>query len=440
MPDISLDNENRSSVMYTRNLFFSGAAIATFAGVALGGCSKAQPAASAAPTPEVAVATVHRTSVPVTNELPGRTSPFLVAQVRARVDGILLKREFREGADVKAGQRLYQIDPAPYRAALDSAVGTLQKSEANLAAQNALEARYKQLVAGNAVSKQDYDNAVSTQGQAAADVVFGKAAVQTAKINLGYTDVVAPITGRVGLSAVTAGAYVQASAATLMTTIQQIDPIYVDLNQSSVQGLQLRRDIASGKVKVNGPNHAKVTVFLEDGTQYPLEGSLQFTDITVDPNTGSVTVRAIIPNPRFVLLPGMFVRARVDEGVNDNALLVPQTGVTHDAQGQATALVVGPDNKVVRRTIQATRTFGSNWVVEGGLNEGDKVIVSGVQKIQPGTLVSAVETPVAPTAPNATSPAAAALPQPSSPATPQAQSAGSSVAVAQAAAPAAPAR
>jgi membrane fusion protein (multidrug efflux system) len=359
--------------------------------VVLGGCVDAKQAPQAPQPPEVSVATVRKASVPVVTELPGRTSAYLVAQVRARVDGIVLKREFKEGADVKFGQRLYQIDPAPFRAALDSAIGTLQKSQANLAAQSAQEERFKELVGNNAVSKQDYDNAVSTKGQAAADVVFGKAAVQTAKINLGYTDVVSPITGRVGLSAVTEGAFVQASAATLMTTVQQIDPIYVDLNQSSVQGLQMRSDIASGKVKVNGPDQAKVTVFLEDGTQYPIAGTLQFTDITVDPNTGSVTVRALIPNPRNVLLPGMFVRARVDEGVDDNALLVPQTGVTHNQQGQATALVVGTDNKVLLRTIQATRTFGANWVVDGGLKEGEKVVVSGLQRVQPGALVRAVD-------------------------------------------------
>jgi membrane fusion protein (multidrug efflux system) len=394
----------------------------------LGGCARAKDAPAPPPPPEVSVVTVRKASVPVLTELPGRTAAYLVAQVRARVDGIVLKREFKEGADVKGGQRLYQIDPAPFRAALDSALGTLQKSQANLAAQNALEERFKQLVAGNAVSKQDYDNAVSTKGQAAADVVFGKAAVQTAKINLGYTDVAAPITGRVGLSMVTEGAFVQASAATLMTTIQQIDPIYVDLNQSSVQGLQLRRDIASGKVKVNGPNQAKVTVFLEDGTQYPVAGTLQFTDITVDQNTGSVTVRAIIPNPNNVLLPGMFVRARVDEGVDDNALLVPQTGVTHNPQGQATALVVGPDNKVALRTIQATRTFGANWVVDGGLNEGEKVIVSGIQKVQPGALVRVVEAPAAPQ--NAAAPTQPASPQPAASAQ-QAQSADSGASAAQ---------
>jgi membrane fusion protein (multidrug efflux system) len=210
--------------------------------------------------------------------------------------------------------------------------------------------------------------------------------------------VISPITGRVGISQVTEGAYVQAGQATLMTTIQQIDPIYVDLTQSSVQGLQLRRDIASGKVKISGPHQAKVTVFLEDGTEYPVIGSLQFTDITVDQNTGSVTVRALVRNPNYVLLPGMFVRARIDEGVDDSALLVPQSAVTHNPQGQATTLVVGADNKVVSRTIQATRVFGSNWVVEGGINAGEKVIVSGIQRAQPGALVRTVEAPATPSA------------------------------------------
>jgi membrane fusion protein, multidrug efflux system len=339
--------------------------------------------------------------VPITTELPGRTSAFLVAQVRARVDGIVLKRDFKEGGEVKAGQRLYQIDPAPYIAALNSATASLQKAEANLAATTAQAERYKVLVAANAVSKQDYDNAVSTQGQAAADVATGKAAVAIAQINLGYTNVMSPITGRSGLSLVTQGAYVQSSAATLMTTVQQIDPVYVDLTQSSVEGLQLRRDIASGQLKLNGPDQAKVLLLLEDGTQYRDPGTLQFSDITVDPGTGSVTVRAIFPNPRFVLLPGMFVRARIEEGVNENAILVPQVGVTHDPKGQATALVVGPDDKVTVHTLQVRGTSGSQWIVEGGLEDGDRVIVAGVQKVQPGTVVQAVEQ----TAAAATSPA-----------------------------------
>jgi membrane fusion protein (multidrug efflux system) len=314
-----------------------------------------------------------------------------VAQVRARVDGIVLKRDFKEGGEVKAGQRLYQIDPAPYIATLNSATASLQKAEANLVSMTAQAERFKVLVAANAVSKQDYDNAVSTQGQAAADVATGKADVAMAQINLGYTNVMSPITGRSGLSLVTEGAYVQASAATLMTTIQQIDPVYVDLTQSSVEGLQLRRDIASGQLKLTGPDQAKVTLTLEDGTQYPATGSLQFTDITVDQGTGSVTVRAIFPNPRFVLLPGMFVRARIQEGVNDNAILVPQVGVTHDPKGQATALVVGPDDKVAVRTLQLRATSGDQWIVEGGLEDGDRVIVAGMQKAKPGTPVRAIE-------------------------------------------------
>lgn len=341
--------------------------------------------------PEVSVVTVHKGSVPLMTELPGRTSPVLVAQVRGRVDGIVLSRAFKEGADVKASQPLFQIDPAPYQVALAGANATLARAEANLAAATVLADRYKILLAGNGVSKQDVDNAVAAQGQAAADVATGRAAVQTARINLGYTRVASPINGRIGPSAVTQGAYVQASAATVMATVQQIDPIYVDLNQSSLQGLQLRRDVANGKLKLSGPGQANVTLLLEDGTQYPLTGALQFTDITVDPSTGSVTVRAIFPNPKGVLLPGMFVRARIDEGTNDNVVLVPQVGVTHDAGGKATALIVGPDDKVSLRTIQATRTAGSQWVVEGGLNDGEKVIVAGVQKVRPGAVVKAIE-------------------------------------------------
>src|SRR5258706_15277614 len=372
--------------------------------IALVGCSEASQAPPAPQAPEVSVVTVHRASVPVTTELPGRTSPLLVAQVRARVDGIVLSRPFTEGADVNASQLLYQIDPAPYRAALASAAAMLARAQATLAAANVLVERYKILLAGNGVAKQDYDNAVAAQGQAAADVATGKAAVQTAQINLGYTSVVSPIMGRIGPSAVTQGAFVQASAATLLATVQQLDPIYVDLNQSSVQGLQLRRDVASGRLKLTGPGQAKVTLLLDDGTQYPLAGSLQFTDVTVDQGTGSVTVRALFPNPKAVLLPGMFVRARIDQGVNDNVVLVPQVGVTRDANGKATALVVGADNKVSLRAIQATRTTGTDWVVEDGLNDGEKVIVAGVQKVQPGATVRAIDVANAAPAPVASAP------------------------------------
>ncbi len=372
-----------------KRLIMAGPALLSLVIAGCGGSSAGTPAAP--PIAEVSVVTVHKGSVPMTMELPGRTSPVRVAQVRSRVDGIVLAREFKEGADLQANQRLFQIDPAPYRATLDSASAALARAQANLAVATVLAERYQILLGGNGVSKQDYDNAVAARQQAAADVAGSKAAVETAQINLGYTNVVSPIKGRIGSAAVTQGAYVQANAATLLATVQQIDPIYVDLSQSSLQGLQLRRDIASGKLKLNGPGQVSVNLILEDGSAYPLAGKLQFSDITVDPATGSVTVRALFPNPNAVLLPGMFVRARIEQGVNDNVVLVPEAGVSHDAAGKATALVVGTDNKVVLHTLQASRTLGSQWVVEGGLNDGDKVIVAGVQKVKPGDAVRAVE-------------------------------------------------
>jgi membrane fusion protein (multidrug efflux system) len=362
---------------------------AATAAVFLAACGQKQ---SAPPpqTPEVGIVTVQPTSVPVIAELPGRTNAFLVAQVRARVDGIVLRREFVEGAEVKQGQRLYKIDPAPYIAALNNAKATLAKAQANVASQNALTGRYKVLVAANAVSKQDYDNAVAAQGQAVADVAAGKAAVDTAQINLGYTDVVSPITGRTGLSQVTPGAYVQASAATLLTTVQQLDPIYVDLTQSSVDGLKLRRQIQDGRLQTQGIHAAKVSLVLEDGRVYPEQGKLQFSDVSVDQSTGSVTVRAIFDNKDRVLLPGMFVRARIEEGTNDKALVVPQIGITHDQKGQPTALVVNKDDKVELRQLVTGGTFGNNWVVDSGLNPGDRVIVNGVEKAKPGMQVKPV--------------------------------------------------
>ncbi|MFM0050961.1 efflux RND transporter periplasmic adaptor subunit [Caballeronia grimmiae] len=341
-------------------------------------------------TPEVGVVTVQPTAVPVTAELPGRTSAYLVAQVRARVDGVVLRREFTEGSIVKAGQRLYKIDPAPYIAQLNNAKASLAKAQANLASTTAQANRYKVLVAANAVSKQDYDNAVASQGQAAADVAAGKAAVDAAQINLGYTDVVSPVTGQVGISQVTPGAYVQASQATLLATVQQLDPTYVDLTQSSLDGLKLRRQIQEGRLTTSGPNAAKVSLVLEDGRIYSEKGKLQFTDVTVDPTTGSVTVRAIFQNKDRVLLPGMFVRGRIEEGVNPSALVVPQIGITHDQKGTPTALVVGDDNKVALRQLVTSGTYGQNWVVESGLKAGDRVIVQGVDKVRPGAEVKVV--------------------------------------------------
>ena len=371
---------------------------AATAAIVLAACGQKQ---SAPPPqiPEVGIVTVQPTSVPVVSELPGRTSAYLVAQVRARVDGIVLRREFTEGTMVKAGQRLYKIDPAPYIAALNNAKASLASAQANLVSTTAQANRYKVLVAANAVSKQDYDNAVAAEGVARASVDAGKAAVDTAQINLGYTDVTSPVTGQVGISQVTPGAYVQASQATLMSTVQQLDPMYVDLTQSSLDGLRLRREVQEGRLKTSGPNAAKVKLILEDGRSYAETGKLQFTDVTVDQTTGSVTVRAIFPNPNRVLLPGMFVRAQIEEGVNNNAFLVPQVGVTRDQKGQANVYVVGADNKIELRPIVTAGTQGQDWIVEGGLNAGERVVVQGVGKVQPGLTVKPVPAQLPPPPP-----------------------------------------
>lgn len=364
----------------------SGAAL-----LALAACGEKKQAAGPAPGPvQVGVVTVQPQSVAVNTELPGRTTSYRVAEVRARVDGIVLKRNFVEGSDVKAGQVLYQIDPAPYQAALASARATLAKAQASLVSSRAQAGRYKTLVAANAVSKQSYDDAVATQGQGQADVAAGQAAVRTAEINLGYTNVRAPISGRIGRSSVTEGAYVQASAATLLATVQQIAPLYVDLTQSSNALLRMRRNLASGSLQSAGANATKVQLVLDDGTVMPDTGRLEFTDVTVDQSTGTTTVRAVFPNTQHNLLPGMFVRARVQEATNDRALLVPMQGVTRDQKGMPTAMVVGADNKVALRDLTTTQTLGDKWVVTAGLNPGDRVIVEGTQKAKPGQVVSPV--------------------------------------------------
>lgn len=362
------------------------------------------------PPPDVGVITVKVSPVSVYSDLPGRTSAFLVAQVRARVDGIVLQRDFTEGAEVRKGQRLYKIDPAPYIATLNSAKATLAKAQANLVAQDAQVERYKVLVAGNAVSKQNYDNAVAAQGQAVADVESGKAAVATAQINLDYTDVVSPISGRIGLSQVTPGALVLASAGTLMTTVQQLDPMYVDLTQSSVDGLKLRADMQAGRLQTQGVNAAKVALTLEDGSTYADAGKLQFTDVSVDQGTGSVTVRAVFPNKGGVLLPGMFVRAKLDEGVNNTAMLVPQVGITHDQNGRAVALLVAADGKVSSTVVTTGGTRGADWIVTAGLKPGDQVIVQGTEKVRPGGQAHAVPATLAASGAAAATGAAPAAP------------------------------
>ena len=368
----------------------TGTAAAVLTVFALSACGKKE-GPPPPQTPEVGVITVQPQPVEVVADLPGRTNPYLVAQVRARVDGIVLRREFVEGAEVKAGQRLYKIDPAPYQASLDSAKASLEKANASLVSVKAQSERYKLLVAQNAVSKQDYDNAVASEGSAQADVGTGKAAVQTAAINLGYTDVVSPISGIIGISQVTPGAYVQASAATLMATIQQLDPIYVDVVESTTDLLKLRRAAASGQVETANSHAAKVSLTLEDGTKYAQQGKLEFSDVTVDQTTGTVTLRALFPNPNHTLLPGMFVHAKLAQGVNSKAMLVPEVGITHTPKGDPVALIVNAEGKVEPRQLKVNGTQGQFWIVEGGLNPGDKVIVQGTLKVQPGMTVKTVD-------------------------------------------------
>jgi membrane fusion protein (multidrug efflux system) len=342
------------------------------------------------PPPAVTVVTIEPQLVTLTTELPGRTSAFRVAEVRPQVNGVLQKRLFTEGADVREGQQLYQIDPSVYQAQLDTAQAQLAHAQAAVTSANLLAERDKPLVASNAVSKQDYDNAVASQLQAQADVATANAAIESARINLAYTKVLAPISGRTGRS-ITEGALVTANQATSLVTIQQLDPIYVDISQSVATLLRLERELAQGRLKTTGDNQAQVKLTLEDNSTYDQLGTLQFSEASVDQGTGSVILRAVFPNPKDLLLPGMFVRAELEEGVQDNALLIPQPAVTHDAKGQATAFVVTPDNKVELRNLQADRAVGDKWLVTGGISAGERVIVEGVQKVQPGMTVQPFE-------------------------------------------------
>jgi len=361
----------------------------------------------APPAPGVAVYTVAAKPLALYTELPGRTASFQTAEVRPQIDGLIEKRLFREGSTVKAFTPLYQIDPSAYRALYDSGVASLDKAQANLTTANLLVERYRDLVVINAISKQTNDNAIATALQAAADVASARAAVQTAQINLMRTRITAPITGRIGRSTVTVGALVAASQSTALSTIQQMDPMYVDVTQTITELLRLKREFAHGSLKTGGAAQIAVKLTLEDGSAYPLEGTLQFSDVTVDQTTGSVTVRAVFPNPNAELLPGMYVRARLEEGVREQALLVPQQGVTHDAQGNPTALILGGDQKVVLRQLTVNRAIGDQWLIDSGVKVGDRVIVDGLQRVKPG--VTAQVMPAAAVAKaDSTTPASAA--------------------------------
>lgn len=359
--------------------------------LALAGCGKkAQPKGPPMGPPEVGVIEVKPQRVALTTELPGRTSPYLIAEVRPQVNGIIQKRAFTEGSDVKAGQVLYQIDPATYQAAYASAKANEARAEANLVPARLREERFRDLVKINAVSKQDYDNAYATLKQAEAEVAAGKAALESARINLAYTRVTAPISGRIGRSTVTEGALVTANQPAPLSTIQQLNSVYVDVTQSSSDMLKLNQSLASGLLKRDRAGQARVKLLLEDGSEYPLLGNLKFSDVTVDPSTGSITLRAVFPNPKQVLLPGMFVRAVLHEGINEAAILVPQRGVTRDPAGNAIVMLVGAEDKVEPRVIKVARTVGDSWLVSDGLNTGDRVILEGLQKARPGTPVKVV--------------------------------------------------
>ena len=354
-----------------------------------GGCDRKQPAPPPA-VPEVAVVTVQPQRVVLTTELPGRISAHLVAEIRPQVGGILQKRLFTEGSDVKAGQVLYQIDPAPFQATLDNARAGLGRSEANLPAIRLRSERYREALVDKAVSQQDYDDAAGALKQAEADVRYWKATVETASINLRYTRITAPVSGRIGKSNVTDGALVTANQPAALALIQQLDPVYVDVTQSSAELLRMKRNLEDGRIQQDGTNRNKVSLILEDGTRYPLKGTLQFRDVSVDSTTGSVVVRVDFPNPKHTLLPGMFVRAEVEEGVNKQAILIPQQAVSRDPKGNPVALIVDAGGKVEQRRLTLDRAIGDKWLVSSGLVSGERVIVEGVQKARPGSVVKVV--------------------------------------------------
>lgn len=351
----------------------------------LTGCDGQENPQQHAQAPQVSVHIVKSAPLAVKTELPGRTDAYRVAEVRPQVSGIILHRNFTEGSDVKAGESLYQIDPATYQAAYDNAKGELVKAQAAANIAHLTVKRYVPLVGTQYVSKQEYDQAVATAQQADASVVAAKAGVESARINLAYTKVTSPINGRIGKSSVTEGALVTNGQATAMATVQQLDPIYVDVTQSSSDFMRLKQQTSLQK-----GDTSSVELLMENGQPYPLKGTLQFSDVTVDESTGSITLRALFPNPQHMLLPGMFVRARIDEGTQPDAILVPQQGVTRTPRGDATVLVVNDKNQVESRTVVAPQAIGDRWLITEGLKNGDRVIISGLQKVRPGVTVVAI--------------------------------------------------
>ncbi len=375
----------------------------------LTGCGQENEAAqqpAQLPPPEVTVVTLQPQPVVLTRELPGRTNPFLVAEVRPQVTGIVRERLYTEGSQVKRGQPLYQLEDAAYRADVASREATVARAKATLESARLNARRTSQLAKVNAVSRQDNENATAALRQAEADLKAAEAALQSAKITLGYARINSPIAGRIGKSAVTVGALVTANQPTALATVQQFDPMYVDVTQSASELLQLRRELEAGTL--SAAENVPVTILLEDGTRYSHPGKLTFADLSVDPGTGSFLLRVEVPNPDQVLLPGMYVRAILSIGERPQAILAPQQAITRDAKGMANALVVGPDNKVELRPVQASRTIGDHWLIDSGLSAGERVIVAGLQKAQPGGVVQPTERPQP--APSMTSSGAAETP------------------------------
>ena len=370
--------------------FFQGPTLLAVlgAGLLLAGCG--QPPTPPARVPEVATITVNRQPVLLTTELPGRTSSYRIAEIRPQVNGLILKRLFTEGSEVQAGQELYQIDPAPFQAARASAKASLGRAEASLPAIRSRADRYREALADKSVSQQDYDDADAALKQANADIQYYQALAETARINLAYTHVVSPITGRIGTSTVTEGAIVTAYQPAALATIQQLDPVYVDVTQSTTDLLRLQRHLKDGLVNGDGTNASQVDLLLEDGTQYPLKGVLQFRDVSVDPTTASVILRMVFPNPNAVLLPGMFVRAVVEEGINEQAILIPQQSIVRDPKGNPSVLVVDAGGLAQSRPLVLDRAIGDQWLVASGLASGDHVIIEGIQSAKAGRPVREV--------------------------------------------------
>jgi len=376
--------------MLPRKIFFRLSTPAVLvAALALSACGRSEaPPPQMAPA-EVTVVSMKQEKVSLTRELPGRTNAYLLSEVRPQVTGIVKQRLFTEGAQVKAGQPLYQLDDATYQANLASAKASLARARASLTQAELNARRSEELVRIDAVSRQDHDNATATLAQARADVAAAEAAVQSSTVTLNYARITSPIGGRIGKSSVTPGALVTANQAAALATVQQLDPVYVDLTQSASELLQLRKEVAAGKLTRSG--NVPVKILLEDGSLYKHEGKLDFADVSVDPGTGSYALRVTVPNPDNILMPGLYVRAIIGSGMRDHAILVPQQGIARDPKGNTSAMIVGKDGKVEARPVKVSRTIGDQWLVEDGLAAGDRVIVAGLQKIRPGAPVKAVE-------------------------------------------------